>query len=365
MNSGLTIVGDIAYPFENCVNISQLYTDLAGSILVGNLEGPILQTPENSMQRVRNKYKYNLYSSHSFLEIAKLLNFMAFSVANNHSCDFKEGLKETEKICKSEQIKLFGTRDRPYAVLENSDQKFCILGYCQKITGIGDWTKKNDINIVSPIDAIKQIIECRNTFKNVKLVVFVHWGLELHSFPTPADREWAHLAIDAGADIVVGHHPHVIQGYEFYKGKHIIYSIGNFILPEVNYCDKKLVYNDQRVFECLAVNYNHGAVKFLLYKYIDVAANVLKKQALSSQEIINMLKELTPFSGLSSTQYQKWYKNKVQTKSIIIPKLSPILYSYAGKYRLATSYKLAYLAARQYIRRLAIQFGLHTPWNWH
>ena len=74
MNSGLTIVGDIAYPFANCVNVSQLYTDSAGSILVGNLEGPILQAPENSMQRVRNKYKYNLYSSHSFLEIAKLFN---------------------------------------------------------------------------------------------------------------------------------------------------------------------------------------------------------------------------------------------------------------------------------------------------
>ena len=61
------------------------------------------------------------------------------------------------------------------------------------------------------------------------VVVSFHWGKELHSRPEPYQREFAHAAIDAGADLVLGHHPHVPQGFELYRGKPVAYSLGNFV----------------------------------------------------------------------------------------------------------------------------------------
>jgi poly-gamma-glutamate capsule biosynthesis protein CapA/YwtB (metallophosphatase superfamily) len=69
------------------------------------------------------------------------------------------------------------------------------------------------------------------------VIAFVHWGIEYYTGLTAEQRYLAQVAIDAGADIVVGAHPHVIEPYEFYKGKLIIYSLGNFVFdnmyPEV------------------------------------------------------------------------------------------------------------------------------------
>jgi poly-gamma-glutamate capsule biosynthesis protein CapA/YwtB (metallophosphatase superfamily) len=61
------------------------------------------------------------------------------------------------------------------------------------------------------------------------VVVSFHWGKELHSLPEPYQREFGHAAVDAGADLVLGHHPHVLQGFELYRGKPIAYSLGNFV----------------------------------------------------------------------------------------------------------------------------------------
>jgi poly-gamma-glutamate capsule biosynthesis protein CapA/YwtB (metallophosphatase superfamily) len=62
-------------------------------------------------------------------------------------------------------------------------------------------------------------------------IVAFHWGKELSDRPTPGQRALAHLAIDSGADLVIGHHPHVLQGGECYKHGFIIYSLGNFVFP--------------------------------------------------------------------------------------------------------------------------------------
>jgi poly-gamma-glutamate synthesis protein (capsule biosynthesis protein) len=61
------------------------------------------------------------------------------------------------------------------------------------------------------------------------LIVFTHWGIEYTTVETSHQQDMAHLAIDAGADLVVGCHPHVIQPNEIYRGKPIVYSLGNFV----------------------------------------------------------------------------------------------------------------------------------------
>ena len=60
------------------------------------------------------------------------------------------------------------------------------------------------------------------------VLVYIHWGVEREYVPNEVQMQLGHAAIDAGADLVVGSHPHVIQGYEVYQGRYIVYSLGNF-----------------------------------------------------------------------------------------------------------------------------------------
>jgi poly-gamma-glutamate synthesis protein (capsule biosynthesis protein) len=76
----------------------------------------------------------------------------------------------------------------------------------------------------------QQITQAKN--KCDLLVVSYHWGVEENEAPTARQKQIAHLAIAAGADVVLGHHPHVLEGVEFYQGHPILYSLGNFVFDQ-------------------------------------------------------------------------------------------------------------------------------------
>ncbi len=80
-------------------------------------------------------------------------------------------------------------------------------------------------------ESITPIIESEHAAGNF-VIVFPHWGNEYQSTPSVAQTEAAHLFIDAGADAIIGAHPHVIQTYESYQGVPIIYSLGNFLFDQ-------------------------------------------------------------------------------------------------------------------------------------
>jgi hypothetical protein len=85
----------------------------------------------------------------------------------------------------------------------------------------GDCDAKDTSRMVADIRAAKQNADV--------VVVSFHWGTERKTTPDPAQIDYAHLAVDSGADLVLGGHPHVIQGMEIYKGKLVAYSLGNFV----------------------------------------------------------------------------------------------------------------------------------------
>ena len=82
-------------------------------------------------------------------------------------------------------------------------------------------------------DKVYQIINDANS-KCDKLIVLLHWGVEYTNIPTSSQVEVAHKLVDSGADIIIGGHPHVLQGIEYYKNVPIYYSIGNFIFYKNN-----------------------------------------------------------------------------------------------------------------------------------
>lgn len=146
------------------------------------------------------------------------------SLANNHSGNFGiEGLLETEKILNDNNILVFGINKGP-TYMNVKGIKFAFLGY----NDIG--AEEQGISWASEEKIKSEIFEAR---QNADLVIVeYHWGIEYRDQPDDRQKYLAHFTIDAGADLVIGNHPHWVQPIEFYKGKLITYAHGNFVFDQ-------------------------------------------------------------------------------------------------------------------------------------
>jgi len=153
--------------------------------------------------------------------------FAALSLANNHVYDAGEsafvGMRQ-RLVEKCPGIQFFGTVDKPYAALEDSGRRIAVIGSLEPCRSRGkEIFKEESVEVL--------IKEIRGRFDTV--YVYPHWGKEgeYTRWPSPRQRKLARRWIDAGADGVFGSHSHVFQGKEFYNGKPIYYSLGNFFFP--------------------------------------------------------------------------------------------------------------------------------------
>lgn len=106
------------------------------------------------------------------------------------------------------------------------------------------------------------------------LIVSLHWGKEYSDYPTETQREMGHAVIDAGADLIAGHHPHILQGIEFYQGGVIFYSLGNFMFPQTDYVWKRTtvlpaVELTMTVSNSVSTNYDYRYVVTPLYRNME------------------------------------------------------------------------------------------------
>ena len=156
--------------------------------------------------------------------------FDAVSLANNHLLDYgREGIEDAIAVLDRAGITHTGagrTREdaiRP-AIVEIGGTKVAFIGMAM----VGTMTDSEVC--IMPLDiavASEAIGVARDAGASV-VICSPHWGYEYVHFPTPDQQAFGRKLIDAGADLVVGHHPHVVQGIEAYKGKFIFYSLGNF-----------------------------------------------------------------------------------------------------------------------------------------
>jgi poly-gamma-glutamate capsule biosynthesis protein CapA/YwtB (metallophosphatase superfamily) len=162
--------------------------------------------------------------------------FSAVSLANNHALDWgKEGfLGELELLDKAKLAHFGAGRNTRAAhepwVVERQGRRVAILGasafggptFTPSATSPG-------VALLIESSIIADITAARIEHHADLVILFLHWGEELEPAPTAAQRELAHRLIDAGADAIVGGHPHVIQPLEWYKERPILYSLGNFV----------------------------------------------------------------------------------------------------------------------------------------
>lgn len=197
-------VDDPAYFMKNVASIfgSDDYT-------VVNMEGTL--TESDSRQDKTFAFK----GPAEYTDILKSGNIEAASLANNHSHDYgDQSYTDTIEALDAAGITNFGYDRIAYADVKGI--KVALIGTYMLAEGL-DIKDEMVANINAAKSEGAQII-----------IVFTHWGIEKETVPGADQVELGHAAIDAGATIVVGSHPHVIQGYEKYNGRYIVYSLGNF-----------------------------------------------------------------------------------------------------------------------------------------
>ncbi len=197
-------VQDPAYFFQN---VQPVFAQ--DDLTIVNMEGTL--TEETTREPKQFAFKGDA-------EYAKILTAGAVetaNLANNHSFDYgKKSYEDTITAIEAEGISSFGYERT--AVMDIKGVKVGLAGVYELAEHIDC---KQDLldNIASLKEQGAQII-----------IVSFHWGQEKENVPNDVQVELAHTAIDNGADLVLGHHPHVLQGIEEYKGKNIVYSLGNF-----------------------------------------------------------------------------------------------------------------------------------------
>ena len=162
-------------------------------------------------------------------------HFGIVSLANNHTVDFgQDAFLEQLGYLKQNGISYFGggkncAEARTPHIIEIKGLRIALLGYCdyhpREFEAGSNWP--GTAWAVGP--QIEADIKAARTLYHADLVIpFMHWGLQ-YVPENDRQRKLAHLMIRAGADAVIGSHPHVTQAVEYFKGKLIIYSLGNFV----------------------------------------------------------------------------------------------------------------------------------------
>ncbi len=209
----------------------QIDLDMDGFVF--NLETPL------SCEGTPARNKVNLCQDQVYILESFAQRPEAVSLANNHVMDFgQEAFMKTRSILESMEIPYFGAGlagenfNNPY-ILEWGDKSIALYGYSTSTTHalFGDehrhGSAKLDLDrVIADITYLKDRVDFT--------IVQPHWGVQEIPFPTFEDRQIAHTLIEAGVDMIVGHHAHVIQSHEVYLGKHIFYGLGNFIFPDLD-----------------------------------------------------------------------------------------------------------------------------------
>ncbi|MCH8147003.1 MAG: CapA family protein [Planctomycetes bacterium] len=182
--------------------------------------------------------KVHIRTDPNVIRVLKRLNVSVVSVANNHSFDFGyKGWKALDERLNQEGIQSVGggvnlmQAARP-AVVEQEGYRIGILAYADR--DCGAILASENTPGANPLDCDRAERDIRQLKKNCDcVIVSVHWGEERINMPAPKLRNWASAFAAAGADVIAGHHPHVLQGYERLGTCNVFYSLGNFLLADI------------------------------------------------------------------------------------------------------------------------------------
>ena len=187
---------------------------------IANLEGPFAPTRVNTAKQIAFRF------DPAYASEFKKYHFLGFNIANNHAYDMGEAnAMFTRDLLKKNNLVPFGDE---MSVGQNS---LAVIGPEHNlpfpVALVGFNASEHPIDLVKAAEVMAEA-QRQATY----VVVNVHWGEEYKIMSNQAERDFGHWFIDHGATAVIGHHPHVVQEIELYKGAPIFYSLGNFIFDQ-------------------------------------------------------------------------------------------------------------------------------------
>lgn len=198
--------------------------------VIGNFESP---ATENGFKRAK---RFTFNSNPKYLSVLKKIGFTHLTLTNNHSIDCgRTGLTSTVKNIIENKMKVLGygvTKKEacePTIIMKNGIEIALFSSVTIPLEYYKSLENKPSICQNSPNDIAQKIKTFKKSNPNQFIIVQLHWGTEYESKPSNTQKQQAHKLIEAGANIIIGHHPHVIQTVEKYKKGVIFYSIGNYI----------------------------------------------------------------------------------------------------------------------------------------
>lgn len=195
----------------------------ADSVIV-NLEGPITSNQSLSVgSEVGSSRNFLFTFSPESTQFLLNHSISLVNLGNNHILNFGQpGLNETYQLLDQAGIQYFG-----YTGVEQPAEKFTttktIDGYTFGFVNYNQFIWEGESQVFVDIEKLRSQVDY--------LIVYTHWGNE-YVPENQVLKSLAHRFVDTGADLVIGSHPHIITGNEVYKGKHIYYSLGNFIFDQ-------------------------------------------------------------------------------------------------------------------------------------
>lgn len=218
--------GDYRYPFLESVNILR-----EADLTFGNLEGPI------SARGTDQGSQYSFRADPKVIEGLTFAGFDVLSIANNHIWDWgRDALSDTVILLQENGIEVVGAgrnyeeANRP-VIKKIGTSSLVFLAYTDLYPNSLDATEQTPGISSFSMGSVQDLINQLRDGVDI-IVISLHWGEEYADEPSPAQRTLARSFIDAGADLVVGHHPHVVQEMEAYKNGWIAYSLGNFVFDQ-------------------------------------------------------------------------------------------------------------------------------------
>jgi len=213
---------DWKYPFLETAELTS-----RGDIVFGNLESPLISgpaVPTGSM---------SFRADPKAVEGLAFAGFTVLSLANNHMNNRgADGIASTISALEQAGIAhagagLAGAESRQPAIIEKNGISFGFLAYTYNKgpSAAATTAHMDEQNLIADLDALRG--------KADVMVVSMHAGNEYRDQPSQQQIDFAHTAIDHGASLVIGHHPHVVQPIEQYNDGYILYSLGNFVFDQM------------------------------------------------------------------------------------------------------------------------------------
>lgn len=201
------------------INPFSKLSKMKDDIWVGNFEG-VVSNVTNRIGYTRDVFRI---SSEVFDKCGSIIDY--WGLANNHVMEHgEEAFLQMKKLLSDRGMGTFGSNDHRSAVFVHCGKRIGITGYSLRVE------EKSDNPLYWHLPEFMDLQEEVMKIADVDYrIAYIHWGVEYVNHPSVDQIKHAHWLIDIGYDLVIGMHPHVLQGYEVYKGKYIFYSLGNTI----------------------------------------------------------------------------------------------------------------------------------------